>query len=183
MKRFAFPLLLTLTLILAACSTASSSVSTPTQPFDAAPQSNTGTSQDKPVPVSLTATAAAASSTRDSTASADLTRSDQQGAVTVEITPLNLTSPGDTLEFDIVLNTHSVDLSMDLATLATLTTDTGITVQPTLWDAPRGGHHVEGKLIFPGTLDGISVLEGASTLTLTITNLDVPVRVFEWQLK
>jgi len=159
MKRFALPLLLTLTLILAACSTAPSAEPPPT------------------------AAAAAASPTGDSTASSELTRSDQQGMVTVDITPLNLTSPGDTLEFDIALNTHSVDLSMDLATLANLATDTGITIQPTLWDAPRGGHHVEGKLIFPATVDGKSILEGANNLTLTITDLDVPSRVFEWQLK
>ena len=159
MKRFALPLLLTLTLILAACSTAPSAEPPPT------------------------AAAAAASPTGDSTASSELTRSDQQGMVTVDITPLNLTSSGDTLEFDIALNTHSVDLSMDLATLANLATDTGITIQPALWDAPRGGHHVEGKLIFPATVDGKSILEGANNLTLTITDLDVPSRVFEWQLK
>lgn len=181
MKRFALPLLLTLTLILAACSTAPSAEPPPIQPFDAAPPS--GTTQGEPAPVSPTAAAAAASPTGDSTASSELTRSDQQGMVTVDITPLNLTSPGDTLEFDIALNTHSVDLSMDLAILATLTSDTGITIQPTLWDAPRGGHHVEGTLIFPAAVDGKPVLEGAARLTLTITNLDVPSRVFEWQLK
>jgi hypothetical protein len=80
-----------------------------------------------------------------------MTRMDQQGAIIMEVTPLNLGTPAETLDFDVVLNTHSVDLSMDLATLSTLTTDTGITIQATLWDAPRGGHHVEGKLIFPST--------------------------------
>jgi hypothetical protein len=71
---------------------------------------------------------------------------------------------------------------MDLATLSTLTTDTGLSVQATTWDAPRGGHHVQGKLIFPATQDGKSILEGTSKLTLTITNVDAPTRVFEWQL-
>lgn len=57
------------------------------------------------------------------------------------------------------------------------------TVQATLWDAPRGGHHVEGKLIFPALQKGKSILDGATKLTLTIVNVDAPSRVFEWQLK
>jgi hypothetical protein len=72
---------------------------------------------------------------------------------------------------------------MDLATLATLTADTGVMIQATLWEAPLGGHHVEGKLIFPATKDGKSILEDASKLTLTIANLDAASRIFEWELK
>jgi hypothetical protein len=56
-------------------------------------------------------------------------------------------------------------------------------VESTLWDAPRGGHHVEGKLIFPATKDGKPILEGATKLTLTIINVDAPTRIFEWDLK
>ncbi len=110
-------------------------------------------------------------------------RTDQQGAIIVEITPLNLDAPTDTLEFDVVMDTHSIDLSIDLATLSTLTTDTGVSVNATLWDAPLGGHHVEGKLIFPATKDGKFILEGATKLTLIILNLDAPTRIFEWELK
>lgn len=157
MKRFLLPALLILTFLLAACS----ATSTPLQ--------------TSPQPDSVSTDAAASSG--------DLKRSDGQGSVTVEVTPLNLNAPANTLEFDIVMDTHSVELSMDLATLATLTTDTGVTVQATLWDAPRGGHHVEGKLLFPASNDGKSVLEGAGKLMLTITDLDAPSRVFEWQLQ
>ena len=53
----------------------------------------------------------------------------------------------------------------------------------TLWDAPRGGHHVEGKLFFPVTVDGKSILDGVTKLTLTITDVDTPIRTFEWELK
>ena len=81
------------------------------------------------------------------------------------------------------MNTHTIDLSMDLATLATLHTDTGVSLVSTLWDAPRGGHHVEGKLIFPATQNGKPILESATKLTLTIINVDAPTRVFEWELK
>jgi len=155
MKRFLIPSLLILTLTLAACSAAPTSL-----PSDSAPAS---------VPPS------------NSAAQFDpALRADEQGAIIFEVTPLNLNAPADTLEFDIVLTTHSIDLSMDLAATATLGTDTGLTVQATLWDAPRGGHHVEGKLIFPASVDGKSILDGAAKITLTILNVDAPSRVFEW---
>lgn len=108
---------------------------------------------------------------------------DEQGAVVVEVTPLNLNTPDDTLEFEIALNTHSVDLSMDLTQLVTLTTDAGIIVQATNWDAPRGGHHVSGKLIFPSTIDGNAFLDGATKIILQIRDVDSAVRKFEWQLQ
>jgi hypothetical protein len=155
MKHCLLPLLLTAALLLAGCS-AVTSIS------------------NQAVPSSVSS---------ESVSSADLTRFDSQGAVTVEVTPLNLENPSDEIEFDVALDTHSVDLSMDLAPLAILTTDNGITVQATLWDAPRGGHHVEGKLIFPATSESASLLEDANKLTLTIINVDVPSRVFEWELK
>jgi hypothetical protein len=158
MKRILLPAILILSLALSACSATSTPLQTDPQPATVStepPQADGG----------------------------DLTRIDQQGAVTVNVTPLNLDNPSNQLEFDVALETHSVDLSMDLATLATLMTDTGITIQATLWDAPRGGHHVEGKLIFPATQDGKSILQGATKLTLTIVNVDALTRVFEWELK
>ncbi len=166
MRRFLLPALLTLTVILAACSAALFPLpSDASTPLSASPA---------PAPVS----------TEPATPEFDsATRTDQQGTIIFEVTPLNLDAPADTLQFDIVLTTHSIDLSMDLAPLATLTTDTGITVQATLWDAPRGGHHVVGKLIFPAAADGKSVLEGATILTITILNVDAVTRIFEWELK
>jgi hypothetical protein len=155
MKRILLPIFLILSLVLAACSATAA--------------------QDDPQPASV--------STDSSSPSNDsATRTDQQGAVVMEVTPLNLAKPADTLEFGISMNTHSIDLSMDLTTISTLTTDTGITMQATTWDAPLGGHHVEGKLIFPATKDGKSILEGATKLTLTILNVDAPSRIFEWEL-
>lgn len=109
-------------------------------------------------------------------------QTDGQGAVTVNITPLNLDQPDDSLKFDVSLETHSVELDMDLATLATLTTDTGISVTSTLWDAPRGGHHVEGVLSFPSQKDGKPVLDGAKQITITITGVDNATRAFTWDL-
>jgi hypothetical protein len=93
-----------------------------------------------------------------------------------------LDQPGDTLKFEVAMNTHMVDLSMDLATLTTLTTDTGLTLQPTAWDAPKGGHHVEGTLSFPATQSGKAILDGAKQLTLTMTGINNVTRTFTWDL-
>ncbi len=158
MKRILLPIFLILSLVLSACSVTSTSLPTDPQP-DAVSTDSSSPSNDSAM------------------------RIDQQGAIIFEITPLNLRAPTDTLEFDVVMTTHSIDLIMDLAKLSTLTTDTGVSVDATVWDAPLGGHHVEGKLIFPTTKDGKSILEGATKLTLTIINVDSPSRIFEWELK
>ena len=105
---------------------------------------------------------------------------DEQGYVEFTVTPLNLNAPDGTLNFSVGLNTHSVDLSMNLASLATLEADNGLGVQATLWDAPRGGHHVSGILTFPTSVDGAILLDGATHLTLTIRDVDAPQRTFTW---
>ena len=173
MKRFALALLLALTLILAACAPQANPDSTqpPAQPDSAAMATPTDDPAILPTLFPNTANAS------------DMTRMDEQGAVIFEVTPLNLGTPADTLEFDVSMNTHSVDLSMDLAQLATLSTDAGLTVQASKWDAAPGGHHVSGKLLFPSMQDTKSILEGASKITLTIINVDATSRIFEWELK
>ena len=107
---------------------------------------------------------------------------DEQGFVEVAVTPLNLNALDETLNFDVGLNTHSVDLSMDLAPLAKLEAGNGLSVQASFWDAPSGGHHVSGILSFPSVVDGVTLLEGASHLTLTIYDVDAPERSFTWSL-
>lgn len=109
---------------------------------------------------------------------------DEQGAVSVAVTLINLAEADpETLIFEVAMNTHSVDLSMDLAALATLTTDNGHEVSATLWDAQPGGHHVSGRLSFPTIAGETSLLPGARQLTLTIRDVDAPERVFTWQLR
>lgn len=108
-------------------------------------------------------------------------RIDQQGAVEIAMVPVNLNNPQDTLDFEVSLNTHSVDLSMDLAVLTSLRTDSGLEVKASAWNGPLGGHHVSGILSFPSTLYGEGVLEGAQVLELTVINLDAPERVFIWE--
>ena len=109
-------------------------------------------------------------------------RVDEQGVIIVEVAPSIMDAAAEQIVFEVSLNTHSIDLNMDLAALSTLETDTGLRVPAASWDAPRGGHHVSGQLVFPSRLDNALVLEGARHVTLTITDLDAPIRIFGWDL-
>ncbi len=129
-------------------------------------------------PVSLPQTDAG----ENSPSLSSMSRVDEQGAVTVTIMPLNLDNREETLDFEVSLETHSVELDMDVAGLATLTTDTGRSVNATVWTGPSGGHHIEGTLSFPATVDGTSLLEGTATLTLVLRDVDAPERLFVWTL-
>jgi hypothetical protein len=113
---------------------------------------------------------------------ANLARSDDQGAVEFVVEPLNLNGSGDTLDFSISMNTHSVDVGWDLAALATLETDAGVKVGAAAW--PIGsGHHYGGTLSFPRVVaNGDEVLAGASVMRLVLRDTDVPERVFTWEL-
>ena len=159
MKHFPISLALLLTFLVAGCSAVSPATSTPNQPAVIQPAATQPTAS----------------------ASADLSRTDEQGAVVIVVEPLNLETADQTLDFQVSMNTHMVDLSMDLTRLATLTTDKGITASAIVWDAPQGGHHVSGKLSFPASVNGTSVLDGATELTLTIRDVDAPERAFTWE--
>jgi hypothetical protein len=112
----------------------------------------------------------------------DWTRHDAQGAVEFSVMPLNIRNEvRDTLEFEISMNTHSVDLSMDLVTLSTLETNLGELIHPMSWSGGTG-HHVQGILVFPTqTSTGSDFLEGASNLTLIIRDVDAAAREFVWE--
>jgi hypothetical protein len=106
------------------------------------------------------------------------TQSNDEQAVTVEVTPLNLAEGNTSLEFEIAFNTHSVDLSFDPAALSVLRDAQGGEYPATAWEGdPAGGHHRSGMLRFelpnPPT-DSVEVI---------IHNVaGVPERVFHWNL-
>jgi YVTN family beta-propeller protein len=111
----------------------------------------------------------------------NLTQVSSQGAVTVIVTPLNLREAGDTLDFQVILDTHAVDLDYDLASLTVLRDSQGNEYLPAAWDGTRGGHHISGALRFDGRA---AILEAGSTyLELELTNVaGVPSRLFRWPL-
>lgn len=165
-------LILVLGLILVACG--SSQVDT---------SSNSEVANVKSQPTATEAQATQVTATQVIPNTNELVRTDNQGAVAITVEPLNLDSPGDTLTFEVGMNTHSVNLNMDLSTLAILSTDNGNSVQAVSWDGgTEGGHHVSGNLTFPAINSGKSILDGAKELTLIIKDVDAPERVFVWDL-
>ncbi len=129
-----------------------------------------------PAPAANTSSAAAPAA---APASENLTRTNDEVMVTVAVTPLNLSDQSAaTLDFDIAMNTHSVDLGYDLTQIATLSSDTGEQIQPTKWTGPTGGgHHREGTLSFP------QLKQRGQTLTLTLRGIaNVPERTFTWKV-
>ncbi len=113
----------------------------------------------------------------------DLWRVDRQGAVEVAVQPFEVSDErGGTILFEVSMNTHSVDLSMDLSALSTLSSDLGDTIHALSWTG-GSGHHVGGYLSFPlFTPEGTPLLDGSQKLVLTIESVDAQQRVFEWDL-
>ena len=82
-------------------------------------------------------------------AAAMATQSSSEQGVTVKATPRSAGLDNPRWEFSVVLDTHSSDLSDDLATTATLITADGREFKPVAWTgAAPGGHHREGVLEF-----------------------------------
>ena len=109
----------------------------------------------------------------------DLTRTNEGGSVTFEVKPLNLgDAQAPTVDFEVAMDTHSVDLAFDLSRLSLLKTDTGVEAAVSVWSGSGGGHHVSGILSF--TADKVT---NARSLTLIIKDVSgVPERTFNWEL-
>lgn len=89
------------------------------------------------------------------------------GDVTVTVVPTVVNSVGATIS--VVLDTHSIDLSMDLAASASLTVgDAAWTNAGWTGDAP-GGHHRAGEIRFTATGPA------AGPVIFTISGLSKPV--------
>ncbi|MGE5537001.1 MAG: hypothetical protein ACM30I_00155 [Gemmatimonas sp.] len=102
-------------------------------------------------------------------------KTNRDGMVTVKVTPQAVAAGGE-LRFEVVLDTHSVDLSQDLRDSAVLVAG-GEELKPTGWQGdPPGGHHRKGVLVFA------PVSPMPATLTLKIRGVGAPERVFTWSL-
>ena len=112
---------------------------------------------------------------------AESTQTNESGQVSVSVTWAGSTSG---LVFQVALNSHSVNLdAYNLGDLAVLRTGQGLELRPTSWVAPKGGHHREGTLVFPGQgPDGTDVLtSNVREMTLIIRDIaGVPERTFRW---
>jgi len=101
------------------------------------------------------------------------------------VTPLNLGMPGKTLDFKIVMDTHSVELAYDLTKSAILRDNLGREYAPLSWDGGSGGHHLSGNLSLSAiNASGQPVLAPeVKVLELILKGIGgVPSRVFRWEL-
>ncbi|MFC1491302.1 hypothetical protein ACFLQ0_01780 [Nitrospinota bacterium] len=119
----------------------------------------------------------------------DLRRQDSRGAVSVTVTYLNPLGKvrGDTLDFEVRMNTHSVDLDgFAVEKLAVLRGLEGGEVRSLGWfDPGGGGHHRFGILRFPlKDASGKLLLPGGKgTVELRIRGIaDPATRVFQWKV-
>jgi len=106
-------------------------------------------------------------------------RVSSEKGVTVTVKPGSFVGDAKTWNFEIVLDTHSQDLSDDLVKSAVLVDGEGREYAPTGWDgAAPGGHHREGVLRF----NPVSPPPQAIELQIRRPGEASP-RVFRWQLK
>lgn len=102
---------------------------------------------------------------------------DEQTETTVIVTPIDILSQSKEWEFDIVMDTHSVELDQDMTKIAVLVDDSGKEYKPIAWEGPTGGHHREGVLKFN------QITPIPKSIELKISNIGDVVRNFTWELK
>lgn len=106
------------------------------------------------------------------------TQNDSASGVTVAVTPGNLGTDAKTWDFHIVLDTHSQDLSDDLAKSAVLTDEKGNEFKALAWEgAAPGGHHRSGVIKF----DGVSPRPQMLELRINRPG-EAKARIFRWDL-
>lgn len=89
------------------------------------------------------------------------------GAVTVTMTPTGFGPSG--AAFDVIFETHSVDLGLDLSSSSTLSVNGSPAESGTWVGSEAGGHHREGILTFT------SPVASGDAVNLTIDGLPAPV--------
>lgn len=112
---------------------------------------------------------------RDPASTLDTQTSDA-GQVVVDVTPLSF--DGDTWDFQVGFNTHSVNLAFDPAQISVLRCDQGQEFQPVAWEGSGpGGHHRSGILSFARPDHPISSIE------IVIRGVaQVSERLFRWTI-
>ena len=97
-----------------------------------------------------------------------------EGNVTVVVTPIISDS---SLDFEIVMDTHSVELGADMLEISELKTDQDEFYSPAAWEgSDSGGHHRSGILKFNSTSPSLKEIE------LIIVGIGGVDRRFRWNL-
>lgn len=101
---------------------------------------------------------------------------DDQASVTITVTPTLLSAESEEWKFDVVMDTHSVELDQDMRKVAVLIDEQGKEYRVLNWEGPTGGHHREGILTFN------KITPAPKSIELKISNIGGVVRTFTWQL-
>lgn len=106
-------------------------------------------------------------------------QSNRDAGVTVRAKPRDVSAGATALTFEIVLDTHSTDLSDDLMSTASLAGPGGAAQRATGWEGdPPGGHHRKGLLRF------VPLKPRPDVLVLTIMRPgESKPRTFQWPIK
>ncbi len=107
--------------------------------------------------------------------SGPVSQTSKEGAVTVKVTPLELSAQAAVWRFEVVLETHVVALDQDMTAAATLADGAGREYRPLAWEGDKpGGHHRKGVLTFE------PIRPAPSSVTLKIRRIGVAERTFSW---
>lgn len=101
---------------------------------------------------------------------------DDQASVTVTVTPTLISEESGEWNFDVVMDTHSVELDQDMTKVAILIDEQGKEYRVLNWDGSAGGHHREGILTFT------KITPFPKSVELKISDIGGVVRSFIWQL-
>lgn len=94
--------------------------------------------------------------------------------VTVRVQPINISNG---IDFEIELDTHSVELNYDLVAISKLSDNKGREYFPVSWEGyPLGGHHRKGILKFTQPENDIV------SIRLDLNKVAGVDRVFQWDL-
>ena len=105
-------------------------------------------------------------------------KNDNQATVSITVTPIDISSQSKEWKFDIVMDTHSVELDQDMTESAVLIDGQDKEYKPIGWEGPSGGHHREGVLVF----DPIEPMP--KYIELKIKNIGgVTERLFKWNIE
>lgn len=102
-------------------------------------------------------------------------RTDDQLAVTVTVTPKDISPQSKEWSFDVTMNNHAIELNQDLVKNTILVDSQGKVYKPLRWEgAAAGGHHREGTLFFE------SIVSNPKSFELKISGVGDVVRSFVW---
>lgn len=100
---------------------------------------------------------------------------DDKDGISVEVQPAKLSHVEDS-EFSVTFTTHEGSLDFDPSKISVLSDNVGKKYLPIKWEgSPTGGHHRNGRLIFPKLSDSAMEVK----LLIRIGKSE---RIFEWGL-